>query len=61
MWFLISTRLRRWLLVALVLPLVGRVLERIGMRVGASRPRAGRALVSTGSTLRRGRRGRRFG
>ena len=51
-------RLRRWLVYVLVLPLIGRLVETVGVRVAPARPRAGRALTTTGQTLRRGR-GRR--
>jgi len=37
----LSMRLRRWLFAVLVLPLVGRVLTRVGSRVEAT-PAAGR-------------------
>ena len=56
MWLLLSTRLRTWLFVALVLPLFGRVLEAVGIRVGQTRPRAGVALTGAGQRMRnRGR------
>ena len=63
----LSARLRRWVLLVVVLPLVGRVLESVGVRVGSRSPRAGRLLSSTGGHLRgpqtdpsrRRRRGRR--
>ena len=59
MWLLLSTRLRTWLFVALVLPLLGRVLEAVGVRVGQNRPRAGDALAGAGQRMRnRGRRPR---
>lgn len=58
----LSSRIRTWLLFALVLPLVGRVLTALGMRVGERRPAVGRALTSTGGRLTdlRGRRRRRW-
>jgi len=56
----LSSRFRRWLLLVLVLPLVGRVLEAVGLRVAPDRPRAGRALTSTGQRLQRGRRRRPY-
>lgn len=60
MWFLLSRRLRSWLLLAVAVPLGGRLLEAIGVRVHDRNPRVGSALTSTGSTLRnRGRRRRR--
>ena len=45
--------------VGLPLPLIGRVLTRVGSRVEATRPRAGRTLTGIGQTLRAGRRQRR--
>lgn len=61
MWLFLSARLRRWLLVAFVLPLVGRVLEGAGRRTAPSRPKVGDALTRAGGTLRyaKGRRRRR--
>jgi hypothetical protein len=56
MFALLSGRLRRWLLLVLVLPLAGRLLEAVGLRIAPRRPRAGRALTGTGQRLRRGRR-----
>ena len=56
---LLSHRFRTWLLVVLVLPVVGRLLEALGVRVGGSRPRAGGALTSAGRRMQRGRRRRR--
>ena len=47
----LSSRIRTWLLFALVLPLVGRVLSALGVRVGERRPGVGRALTSTGDRL----------
>ena len=41
----LSARLRRWLLLALVLPVAGRLPETVGVRVGARSPRAGQALT----------------
>ena len=56
---LLSRRIRSWLLLALVLPLFGRVLEALGMRVGGTRPRAGSAMTGVGQRLQnRGRRRR---
>ena len=48
----LSARLRRWLLFALVLPLGGRLLEGVGVRVGARNPRAGEALRRAGGYAR---------
>jgi len=56
---LLFMRLRRWLFAVWVLPLVGRVLTRVGLRVQATRPRAGRTLTGIGQTLGAGRRQRR--
>ena len=58
----LSARLRTWLLFALVLPLVGRLLEVVGVRVAGRSPRVGNALTSAGSlarTPKQRRRGRR--
>ena len=57
----LSSRIRTWLLFALVLPVVGRVLTALGVRVGEKRPRAGRALTTTGERMGdlRGRKRRR--
>jgi hypothetical protein len=60
MFALLSTRLRTWLFLVLVLPLLGRVLEAVGVRVGQTRPRAGDALTDAGQRMRnRGRKGPR--
>ena len=47
----LSSRIRTWLLFALVLPVVGKVLSALGVRVGEKRPRAGRALTTTGERM----------
>ena len=47
----LSSRIRTWLLFALVLPVVGKVLTALGVRVGEKRPRAGRALTTTGERM----------
>ena len=49
----LSSRVRTWVLFAVLLPTVGRVLERIGLRVGAKNPRAGNALTTAGGLARR--------
>ncbi|MCW2616714.1 MAG: hypothetical protein JWN08_3708 [Frankiales bacterium] len=49
----LSSRVRTWVLFAVLLPVVGRVLEAVGLRVGAKNPRAGRALTSAGGYARR--------
>ncbi|MCW2606263.1 MAG: hypothetical protein JWO60_956 [Frankiales bacterium] len=46
----LSARLRRWVLLVLVVPLVGRVLEGLGVRLGERR--SGRVLRSAGGHLR---------
>jgi hypothetical protein len=57
----LSSRIRTWLIFALVLPLVGRILTSLGVRVGERRPGVGRALTGTGDRLTdlRGRKRRR--
>ena len=47
----LSSRIRTWLLFALVLPVVGRILTAVGVRVGERRPGVGRALPGTGDRL----------
>lgn len=46
----LSARLRRWFLLVVVVPLLGRVLQAVGVRLGDRR--AGRVLRSTGGHLR---------
>ena len=46
----LSARVRRWVLLVLVLPLAGRLLEALGLRLGDRR--TGRLLRSTGGHLR---------
>lgn len=55
----LSARLRSWVLFALVLPLVGRVLQTVGVRVGPRAPRVGQALQRTGALARTPLAGRR--
>ena len=50
-WAFLSSRVRTWVLFALVLPVVGKVLSALGARVGEKRPKAGRALTGTGERL----------
>ena len=50
-WAFLSSRIRTWVLFALVLPVVGKVLSAVGGRVGEKRPKAGKALTSTGDRL----------
>ncbi len=57
----LSARLRRWLLLVLVLPVAGRLLETVGVRVGARSPRAGQALTRAASYARTPTRRRRRG
>ena len=63
MWLFLSARLRSWLLFALVLPLVGRLLQAVGVRVAPRNARAGRLLTQAGDIARApaGRRRRRRG
>ena len=49
----LSSRVRTWVLFAVLLPIVGRVLETVGLRVGARNPSAGRALTKAGGYARR--------
>ena len=48
----LSSRLRTWLLFAVLLPVVGRLLETVGVRVGQRNPRAGSALTKAGGYAR---------
>ena len=52
MWLFLSSRLRTWLLFTVVLPLVGRLLQVVGVRVAGRSPRAGQALGRAGSFAR---------
>jgi hypothetical protein len=58
----LSRRFRTWLLFTLLLPVVGRVLQALGVRVSDRSPRAGKALTSVGGAVRgprgKARRGR---
>jgi hypothetical protein len=56
----LSRRFRRWLLVAVAVPLIAWLLDRAGGAVERRRPgsRAGRTLRQTGGRLRGSRRGR---
>jgi len=49
----LSSRVRTWVLLAVLLPVVGRALEAAGPRVGATSPSAGRALTWAGGYARR--------
>lgn len=48
-----SRRVRQYLLFTLLLPLAGRLLEAVGVRVGARNPRAGEVLGRAGGYARR--------
>ncbi len=52
-WAFLSTRLRTWLLLAVALPVAGRLLRAIGVRLEGRSPRAGKALTSAGEFARR--------
>lgn len=49
----LSSRVRTWVLFAVLLPLAGRVLEALGLRVGQKNPRVGGYLTSAGGYARR--------
>ena len=49
----LSSRVRTWVLLAVLLPVAGQVLEALGMRVGQKNPSAGRALTKAGGYARR--------
>ena len=57
-WAFLSTRLRTWVLFAVLLPIVGRVLEGLGLR--ARNPKVAGALTKAGGYARdpRGKRRR---
>lgn len=61
MWLLLSRRLRRWVLLAVGLPLLGRLLESAGGRVEQTRGpgRLSRGLLGGATLLRSTRGGRR--
>ena len=64
-WAFLSSRVRTWLLFAVALPLGGRLLEALGVRVAGRNPRASSALTRTGRKMQdlrpgRGLRRRRF-
>ena len=52
MWLFLSSRLRTWLLFTLVLPLAGRLLQALGVRVAGRSPRTGQALSRAGGFAR---------
>lgn len=58
MWLFISRRLRSWVLFALVLPVAGKLLRKLGVRVQDRNPRAGKALTQAGDLAARRKRGR---
>ena len=53
----LSSRIRTWLLLSVLLPIVGRLLEALGMRV--RNPRVGNALTRAGGYARTPPRGAR--
>ena len=59
----LSARLRRWVLMAFVLPLVGRLLQSVGPKVATRNPQVGNALTTAGgwAAQPRTRRARRRG
>ena len=58
-WAFFSRRLRTWALFAVLLPLVGRILDVVGRRVTPRNPQVGGALTSAADFTRRPARGRR--
>jgi len=58
-WAFLSSRIRTWLLFAVLLPIVGRVLQAVGLR--AKNPKVAGALTKAGGYARdpRGRKGYR--
>lgn len=50
---LLSSRLRSWLLLAVLLPVAGKVLRALGARVGRRSERAGAALTKAGELAQR--------
>lgn len=56
---LLSARLRSWVIFALVLPVAGRVLDALGVRVARRNPRAGQAMRQAASYTQRPSRRRR--
>jgi hypothetical protein len=62
-WAFFSRRLRTWALFAVLLPLVGRILDVVGRRVTPRNPQLGGALIKAAGYAQRptgGRRRRRF-
>lgn len=49
----LSARVRQWLLFALVLPVAGRLLSTLGVRLAGRNPRAGQLLQQAGGFARR--------
>ena len=56
-WAFLSSRVRTWVLFAVLLPLAGRLLEAVGMRT--KNPRVGGALTKAGGYARHPRSGGR--
>ena len=58
-WAFFSRRLRTWALFAVLLPLVGRILDVVGRKVTPRNPQVGGALTKAAGYARRPARGRR--
>jgi len=52
MWLFLSRRLRTWLLLTVALPLIGSLLETVGVRVRGRNKRAGDLLRQAGGYAR---------
>ena len=52
MWLFLSRRLRTWLLLTVALPLIGSLLETVGVKVGSRNQRAGDLLRQAGGYAR---------
>lgn len=50
---ILSSRIRTWVLFTVLMPLVGRLLQTVGVRVGQRNPRAGQALTKVGGYAQR--------
>ncbi len=51
-WAFLSTRIRTWVLFAVLLPLAGRVMQAVAPRVGQRNARAGDLLTKAGGYAR---------
>ncbi len=49
---ILSSRIRSWLLFAILLPIVGRILQLVGVRVADRNPKVGNALSKAGGFAR---------